>query len=154
MARRRGAGGGRARDQVRIVPDLVRLTVRLAGRRDVPVRVRARLYLAVVYNAQPINLIRDFVPLVGMMDDALVLGWALRYAVRWVDPAVVRREWPGSEDAYRAALRIVAPTPGARFPRLCGHLIPSPADGINGLANQCLITNRTSVLQRESRVVP
>lgn len=54
-----------ARDALRMLPDLVRLLRRLAADRALPRGIRARLVLPLVYLASPIDLVPDFIPLIG-----------------------------------------------------------------------------------------
>lgn len=82
--------------------------------------MRARLYIAVCYNAQPVNPIPDFIPIVGMMDNVAVLGRVLRHALRTVDPAVLRDAGPGDDAGYERALRLVGDWPGRKALR---HLL-------------------------------
>jgi len=65
-----------AAESLRLLPDLVRLLRRLAADPTLPRGVRIRLGLLVVYLASPIDLIPDFVPVLGYADDALVVAIA------------------------------------------------------------------------------
>ena len=65
----------------RLLPDLLRLLRRLASDRSVPRAARARLWLLLGYLAIPIDLVPDFVPVVGYADDAIVVGLVLRSSV-------------------------------------------------------------------------
>lgn len=47
--------------------------------RTAPLRVRIVLVLVMVYLASPVDLIPDFIPVLGQLDDLVVLAWALRY---------------------------------------------------------------------------
>jgi uncharacterized membrane protein YkvA (DUF1232 family) len=69
LARPRGLTAG---DLLPVYPDVVRLLARLSKDRRVGRAVRWRLLVALVYNAQPINLIPDFVPVVGLADNIAV----------------------------------------------------------------------------------
>ncbi len=90
------------RDAVRLLPDVLRLTTRLARDRSLPSGVRVRLWLLVGYLALPIDLVPDVIPVVGYADDAVVLVWALQAVVRRSGPEAVRRHWPGTPDGLRA----------------------------------------------------
>jgi uncharacterized membrane protein YkvA (DUF1232 family) len=93
LARPRGLSAG---DLLRVYPDLVRLLARLSRDKRVGRAVRWRLLVALVYNAQPINLIPDFVPVVGLADNIAVTAWAVRSAIRKSGPAVLLSNWRGS----------------------------------------------------------
>lgn len=94
----------RARELLRLLPDVLRLVHRLAGDRTLPRGVRVRLWLLLVYLAVPIDLVPDFVPVLGHADDAIVVALVLRSVVRRAGAAAVARHWPGTPDGL-AALR-------------------------------------------------
>ena len=94
-----------AREALRLLPDVVRLVRRLAADRALPRGVRVRLWLLLAYLLSPIDLVPDFVPVIGYADDVVVVAWALRSVVRRAGPDALDRHWPG--DAGR---------PGGRQP--------------------------------------
>ena len=119
LAGRRGAG---ARELVAILPSLVLLLLRLLRDRSIPLRVRARVLVAVAYNVQPLNLIPDFVPVVGFADNVLVTVWAVRSTVRRVGRDVVVRHWSGNE----AGLAMVFRLAGLEEQPTCAAVADSP----------------------------
>ena len=94
----------RARELLRLLPDVLRLVRRLAGDGTLPRGVRVRLWLLMAYLAMPIDLIPDFVPVLGHADDAIVVALVLRSVVRRAGAAAVERHWPGTPEGL-AALR-------------------------------------------------
>jgi uncharacterized membrane protein YkvA (DUF1232 family) len=64
------------------------------------------LGLSATYIALPIDLIPDFVPGIGLLDDALVAGAAARYVLRRAGRERVERHWPGSDAGLRALLTV------------------------------------------------
>ncbi len=98
-------------EALRLVPDTVRLLGRLAADRTLPKGIHVRLVLALVYLALPLDLVPDFIPVIGFADDAIVLCAVLRSVVRRAGPEAVRRHWPGTNDGL-AALWRVAGLPG------------------------------------------
>ena len=58
-------------DALRLLPDLARLIRRLAADNTVPTGVRIRLALLLIYLASPIDLIPDFLPVIGYADDGV-----------------------------------------------------------------------------------
>jgi uncharacterized membrane protein YkvA (DUF1232 family) len=94
----------RARELLRLLPDVLRLVRRLAGDGTLPRGVRLRLWLLLVYLAVPIDLVPDFVPVLGHADDAIVVALVLRSVVRRAGAATLERHWPGTPDGL-AALR-------------------------------------------------
>jgi uncharacterized membrane protein YkvA (DUF1232 family) len=103
---------------LRLLPDLLRLLRRLAGDHGVPRAARVRLWLLLGYLAIPIDLVPDFVPVLGYADDAIVVSLVLRSVVRRAGGPVVRRHWPGSDDGLAALGRLtglqLGQTPGIR----------------------------------------
>jgi uncharacterized membrane protein YkvA (DUF1232 family) len=89
------------RDAVRLVPDLLRLLKRLAGDRTLPRGVRIRLWLLLGYLAMPIDLVPDFIPVLGYADDVVVVAIVLRSVVRAAGPAALERHWPGTPEGLR-----------------------------------------------------
>jgi uncharacterized membrane protein YkvA (DUF1232 family) len=94
----------RARELLRLLPDVLRLVRRLAGDRTLPRGVRVRLWLLMAYLAMPIDLVPDFIPVLGHADDAIVVALVLRSVVRRAGAAAVERHWPGTPEGL-AALR-------------------------------------------------
>jgi len=96
---------------LRALPDLVRLMARLAADPVLPRSAKVALAAAVVYLLSPINLIPDFVPFVGYLDDALLAAVVLDGVLNYVDRGVVLRYWPGSPqslDKLARAARLLA----------------------------------------------
>jgi len=94
-------------DLARVFPNTLRLTVALYRDPSLPRSIRWRLRVAVIYNLQPINLIPDFIPVIGLADNAIVLIWALRSTVRIAGVAVVEQHWPGSPEGLAVLYRAV-----------------------------------------------
>ena len=90
----------------RLLPDLLRLLRRLAADASVPRAARVRLWLLLGYLAIPIDLVPDFVPVLGYADDAIIVTLALRSVVRRAGAPVVRRHWPGTDDGLAALGRL------------------------------------------------
>jgi uncharacterized membrane protein YkvA (DUF1232 family) len=93
-------------EALRILPDLLRLLRRLAADRDLPRGVRVRLGLLMAYLAFPIDLIPDFIPVLGYADDAIIVAAVLRSVVRRAGIDAVRGHWPGSDDGFAALCRL------------------------------------------------
>jgi uncharacterized membrane protein YkvA (DUF1232 family) len=93
-------------EAVRILPDLLRLLRRLAADPTLPRGVRVRLGLLLVYLASPIDLIPDFIPVLGYADDAIIATAVLRSVVRRAGLDAVRAHWPGSDDGFAALRRL------------------------------------------------
>jgi uncharacterized membrane protein YkvA (DUF1232 family) len=99
-----------ARGALRLLPDVLRLVRRLAADRSLPTAVRVRLWLLLAYLVSPIDLVPDFVPVLGYADDVVVVAWALRSVVRRAGREALNRHWPG-EPAGLAAVGKLAGLP-------------------------------------------
>jgi uncharacterized membrane protein YkvA (DUF1232 family) len=93
-------------ETLRLLPDLLRLLRRLAADRGVPRAARVRLWLLLGYLAIPIDLVPDFVPVLGYADDAIVVSLVLRSVVRRAGAPVIRRHWPGTDNGLAALGRL------------------------------------------------
>jgi uncharacterized membrane protein YkvA (DUF1232 family) len=69
-------------------------------------RAKAAIGLLLPYLASPIDLIPDFLPVVGQIDDVALVLLVLRYVVRSAGPDVVTSCWRGSDDGLRLVLRL------------------------------------------------
>lgn len=94
-------------ESVRLLPDLLRLIPRLARDPALPRAVRIRLWLLLAYLAMPIDLIPDFIPVLGYADDAIVVAAVLRSVLRAAGPLALDRHWPGTQDGLVAVHRLV-----------------------------------------------
>ena len=78
---------------------------RLARDPRVPRRRRLLLLALAGYLVMPIDLIPDFIPVIGLLDDALLVVLVLRGVLRAAGPDAVREHWRGSEAGLAAVLR-------------------------------------------------
>ena len=93
------------RDALRLLPDVIRLLRRLAADPNVPRGVRVRLLLLVAYLLSPIDLIPDFVPVLGYADDIIIVAIALRSVTRRAGQDAVERHWPGTPQGLQVIRR-------------------------------------------------
>jgi uncharacterized membrane protein YkvA (DUF1232 family) len=91
---------GLLREALRLLPDVLRLVRRLAADKTLPRGVRLRLGLLLAYLACPIDLIPDFIPVLGYADDAIIVTAVLRSVVRRTGIDAVRAHWPGTDDGF------------------------------------------------------
>jgi len=93
-------------DALRIVPDVVRLLRRLAADPALSHGARLRLILLVGYLISPVDLIPDFIPVIGYADDAIVIAWALRSVTRAAGLGAIERHWPGTPEGLSVLRRL------------------------------------------------
>lgn len=104
LLRPRGVG---VRELVRVVPDLLRLIRSIIGDRRAPLDVRLVLAGLLLWIISPIDLIPEFLPGIGPLDDVIVAVVALRYTRRRLGVDNLRRRWAGSDDGFALLMRVV-----------------------------------------------
>ena len=100
---------GRRSDAVavaRFVPDCVVLFRRLLGDPRISRWRKFLLALVLVYFVTPIDLVPDFIPVAGALDDAIVVAVALRTVLRGAGPDLMREHWPGPRRSLNAVVRL------------------------------------------------
>ena len=90
---------------LRSLPDVLRLVTRLVSDPVLPRAAKIALAAAAVYLLSPIDLIPDFVPFVGYVDDLLLAAVVLDGVLNWVDRGVVLRYWPGTPQSLDSLAR-------------------------------------------------
>jgi uncharacterized membrane protein YkvA (DUF1232 family) len=95
-----------ARELVTLLPNLIRLFRGLVRDERVPRSSKALLLLGALWLASPIDLIPEFLPGVGALDDAIVAGLVLRHVMRRAGPDVVRDHWHGDPRTVGLLLRV------------------------------------------------
>jgi len=86
---------GTARELARFLPACVTTARRLRAHPAVPRRAKVVIGLAGLWVLSPIDLIPEFLPVIGPLDDVVVVALALRYAARQVPREVLLEAWPG-----------------------------------------------------------
>ena len=108
--------GGLLREALRLLPDVLRLIRRLAADNTLPHGVRIRLVLLLAYLAIPIDLIPDFVPVLGYADDAIIVTAVLRSVVRGAGLGAIRAHWPDTDDGFAAVVSLAGLRSGVWSP--------------------------------------
>ena len=88
------------------VPDCLVLLRRLIGDDRVPRRRKLTLLALAAYLLLPIDLVPDFIPVVGQVDDVIIAALALRYALRSHEPSLLTQHWPGPDQSLQAVMRL------------------------------------------------
>jgi uncharacterized membrane protein YkvA (DUF1232 family) len=96
---------GVARDVTRFIPDCIALVRGLLRDPRVPRRHKRLLGVLVGYLALPFDIVPDFIPVAGHLDDALILALALRVVLRGSGSDLVREHWRGPESSLAVVLR-------------------------------------------------
>ena len=106
-----------ARAFVTLIPDCAVLLSRLAREQRVPRRRKLLLLALVGYLALPFDLVPDFIPIAGQLDDALVVALVLRRFIRAGGEPLIRELWPGPERSLDLILRLAHPEGATRAVR-------------------------------------
>lgn len=101
---------GILRDLASFIPDCVTTIRRLRKDPRVPRRARIAVVIAGLWVASPIDLIPEFIPVIGPLDDIVVVALVLRYAGRRVPRDVLMAAWPGEP---RLIERLLGPADSA-----------------------------------------
>ena len=97
---------GAAKDLATVLPACVTTIRRLRGDGRVPWQAKAAIGIAAIWVISPIDLIPEFLPVIGPLDDVVVVALAFRYAARRVPRAVLLEAWPAEQ---RILLRLLGP---------------------------------------------
>lgn len=107
------------KDALCLLPDLLRLIRRLAADKTVSPGVRIKLVLLLAYLLSPLDLVPDFLPVIGYADDAIIVALVLRSVIRSAGPEPLRLHWPGTPAGLLIIERLAGISPSgakARHP--------------------------------------
>jgi uncharacterized membrane protein YkvA (DUF1232 family) len=90
----------RLRDLLRVVPDIVRLCRDLLADHDTPVGVRVAIVSLLAWLLSPIDLVPEFVPVLGPLDDIVIAVLVLRYVRRRIGIDELRTRWRGTPEGF------------------------------------------------------
>jgi uncharacterized membrane protein YkvA (DUF1232 family) len=94
------------REPLSFLPDVVRLLRDVARDARVPRRTKIGAALAAAYLVSPVDLLPDFLPGIGQLDDLAILVWAVRRLLRGAGEPVLREHWRGGERGLELLLRL------------------------------------------------
>ena len=107
---------GLAKDLATVLPACVTTARRLRKDPRVPTRVKIVVAFAGLWVLSPIDLIPEFLPVIGPLDDVVVVALALRYAARRIPPEALVEAWPAERrilERLAPATRLAATADGA-----------------------------------------
>ncbi len=96
-----------ARALAGFVPDCIVLLRRLMRDPRVPRRRRALVYALIAYLAMPFDLVPDFIPVAGQLDDAILVALVLRALLRASGPELLAEHWPGPQASLDLLRRLL-----------------------------------------------
>lgn len=95
-----------ARALAGFIPDCLVLFRRLLGDQRVSRRSRMLVAVMIGYLALPIDVVPDFIPVAGQLDDAILVIWVLRGVLRSGGPDLLREHWPGPASSLNTLTRL------------------------------------------------
>ncbi len=95
------------KEVLRLVPDVLRLLRSVINDRTAPLDVRLVIGGLLLWIISPIDLIPEFIPVIGPIDDVVVAVLALRYIRRRLGSQDLRGRWVGSEDGFALLARVI-----------------------------------------------
>ena len=95
-----------AKELATLLPNLIRLFRGLVRDPRVPRRSKALLVVGAAWLASPIDLVPEFIPVLGPLDDAVVAVLILRHVIRRAGAEVVAEHWSGEPATLRRLLRL------------------------------------------------
>ena len=95
------------REILGLIPDVLRLLRSVIGDGSAPIDVRVVLVGLLAWILSPIDLIPEFIPVLGPLDDVIVAVVAMRYVRRRVGVEALRRRWSGSDQGFALLLRVI-----------------------------------------------
>jgi uncharacterized membrane protein YkvA (DUF1232 family) len=104
-----------------LIPNFVMLIYRLMRDPRVPVRGKLVVGAMLGYLVSPLDVIPDFIPVVGQIDDVLLIAFAIRHLIEGAGREVVLEYWGGQEDAFELLEAVIewgadlVPAPVRRF---------------------------------------
>lgn len=97
-----------ARETAQFVPDVARLFRDVAQDPRVPKRVKYEVAAAGTYLLLPFDVIPDFIPGLGQLDDVAIIGWAVRRLLMGAGEQVLREHWRGNDRGFEILMQAAA----------------------------------------------
>jgi uncharacterized membrane protein YkvA (DUF1232 family) len=94
-------------DATRLLPDTLRLVRRLSIDRTITPSTLWWIWALLIYLASPIDLVPDFVPVIGYADDAIITSFVLRHVIARSGTTKLREHWPGNEAGLATLVRLL-----------------------------------------------
>ena len=114
-----------AADAVYLLPNLIKLLGRLMRDPRVPRRSKVVIGAALAYLVSPVDLIPEFVPVIGFADDVLLVSYAVNHLITVAGEDVVLEHWDGPRDMLelvRSVLEVASDLVPPQLKRLIGRL--------------------------------
>jgi len=90
-----------------LVPRLLKLLWRLARDPRVPARSKATLFVLIGYIVSPVDVIPDFLPGIGQLDELVIAAFALDQMLNRIPADIVREHWEGDQDILQVVQEVL-----------------------------------------------
>jgi uncharacterized membrane protein YkvA (DUF1232 family) len=97
-----------AREAAQFLPDVARLFRDVSRDPRVPKRVKYEVGAAATYLLLPFDVIPDFIPGLGQLDDVAIIGWAVRRLLMGAGESVLREHWRGNDRGFEILMQAAA----------------------------------------------
>ncbi len=88
------------------IPDCIVLFKNLIKDKKVSAKYKFVLILLIGYLASPIDIVPDFIPIAGQLDDAIIVALVLRFVLKGAGPELAVRNWPGPHSSLKILLKL------------------------------------------------
>lgn len=88
------------------IPDCIVLFKNLMQSKQVSSRYKLVLVLLIGYLVFPIDLVPDFIPVAGQLDDAIIVALVLRFVLKGAGPELAAKHWPGPESSLNILMKL------------------------------------------------
>jgi len=103
-----GKAGGKLGEYLFLLPDFFILVCRMAVDKRVPTLTKLKLGGVIAYVMMPLDIIPDFIPVLGSVDDLVLIVLGLNLLLNETDPKVLQDNWSGEGDVLQLMQRIAA----------------------------------------------
>ncbi|MDD3563647.1 MAG: DUF1232 domain-containing protein [Candidatus Cloacimonetes bacterium] len=103
-----GKLGGKVAEYLFLLPDFFVLVTRLAVDKRVPAKQKLLVTGVIAYLIMPFDIIPDFIPIIGYVDDLVLVVLRLNLILNEVDPKVLRDNWSGEVDVLGQLQKVTA----------------------------------------------
>lgn len=88
------------------IPDCIVLFKSLIEDKQVSAKYKFVLLLLIGYLASPIDIVPDFIPIAGQLDDAIIVALVLRFVLKGAGPELAVKHWPGPHSSLKILLKL------------------------------------------------
>jgi uncharacterized membrane protein YkvA (DUF1232 family) len=103
-----------ARAVAGFIPDCLVLFKRLIGDPRLSLTSKMLLGASIIYLAMPFDVVPDFIPVAGQLDDAILVAWVLRHVLGSAGPTLISEHWPGPQESLKMLLHLLGQGPSGR----------------------------------------